>query len=489
VPPIRVSAVGRTTAPSPGTDRPRRSRSSQSWNRIERYGIFIAVGFLVGGRSFAYIGIAKLNLFIGEISLFLAFVHPRTRQAFHTAVEILRRPHRWHVLVWLLTLLLGLGFVEIGRGAANGEDVLTALKNLPFNYYPLLVLLGLWLGQKDRRLLERFAWALAVVNAVYGVSTVLFLSKLHVNLPGSSGLDSAGAVPLFSVNTGSAIAIIALLAFPLPLKWRKWTAVLLLANGFVMFAEQQRSELLGFAVGLFVLCLLKGNLRTFFKVGLVAVALLGVISVSGIQISGTQNRGGQVSLGGITGRLIAPFDPQLAYRLVGTRTSAYAGTVDWRTSWWSAIWRSAHQNIPTGVFGHGYGYPLQTLVRDVPAGTRTPHDIFFYALGYSGWVGVALFFGLWLYLIRQLCLSYRITGNPFGLAFACVAFGLGFFGNWFETPFGAVPTYFVVGMALAPIGGFSIPKLRRPRPGLTGVPGLGPLDTPTRTPEGAVSLH
>jgi hypothetical protein len=455
--------LGRSRPQGVETDSgPRRSDlASRRWRHIEGFVLFLAIGYLVDGRSFAYIGIAKLNLFIGELSLFLAVLGRATRRAFHDWVAILLRPHRWHGVMVLITLLLVLGFFSVARGVAHGDGALTTLKNLPFNYYVFFLILGLWIGQRSDRLLERFAWGLAVTNAVYGVPAVLILSKLHATIPGTGGLDG-GAVPIFSVGTASGMAILALLAFPLPVKWRKWTPVLLVGNGFVLLAQQQRSEWVGFLVGFFLFCLLKHRLKTFVASFLVTAAILGLIGLAGISISGSGSRGGQVSLAGITGRAIAPFDPTLATKLVGTQSAnAYASTKDWRTTWWTAIWKSSQQNATTAVFGHGYGYELRQLAPYVPPDTRTPHNVFFYALGYTGWLGVAIFFGLWAGLLSKLYKVFRVTGNPFGLAFVAVAFGLGLLGNWFETPFGAAPTYLVVGMALAPLGGFSVGGGRR----------------------------
>jgi hypothetical protein len=480
----------------------RRETGARERRRIERYALFVAVGYLVGWRSFAYVGIPALNLFIGEFSLFLAFVNRRTRQAFHTAVDILLNPGPWHGLVVVITLFLGLGVFEVVRGMVNGYPFLLALKNLPFNYYVILVVLGIWLGHKKARLLERLAWSLAVVNAVYGIPAVLFLTKLTFSIPGSKSVDTGGPTPVFSIGTASGMAILALLAFPLPARWRKWTPVLLVANGFVMFAEQQRAEWLGFALGLLVLCICKRRMRTFLATILAVVGLLAIIGVAGINIPGASGRGGQVSLAGVTGRIIAPVNPTAASQLTGN-SNVYAATVNWRTTWWSAIWKSSQQDLPTLSLGHGYGYELRQLAQYVPADTRTPHNVFFYALGYSGWIGVGLFCAVWYCLFGKMYRAFRLTGNPFGLAFAAVAFGLGLFGNWFETPYGAAPTYFVVGLVIGGLGPFSVDagsglrgRIRRPSRPISPVTGdatavegaLVPAVDQFRSPVGTPSI-
>jgi hypothetical protein len=438
--------------------------------RVERFALFVVVGYLVEWRSFAYIGIPSLNIFVGEVALGLAVLHPRTRQALYRAALVLTRPGRWHGLIVIITVFLVFGVIEVGSGVARGFNLLSALKGLPFNYYVVFVILGVWLGQQSRDLLQRFAWVFAVANAVYGLPAVLFLSKLSITFPGSRDVNGSGApVPVFSVGTGSGMAVIALLAFPLPPKWRKFTVPLLLVNAFVMLAEQQRAEWLGFATGLLVWTILTRRVRTFLAGMLAVVGLLAVISLFGLKIPGAPGRGGQVSPSAVLGRILAPVDPNLASHLVPNST-LYAATASWRTTWWHAIWRSSQQDLPTAMLGHGYGYELRSLAPYVPPDTRTPHDVFFYALGYTGWVGVTLFGLLWFTLITKLYRVFRLTGNAFGLAFVAVAFGLGLFGNWFETPYGAAPTYLVVGLALAPLSTFAPAGARGldPRRGFNG---------------------
>ena len=65
-------------------------------------------------------------------------------------------------------------------------------------------------------------------------------------------------------------------------------------------------------------------------------------------------------------------------------------------------------------------FPLVSLA---PAGgerlgeaIRTPHSVFYYALGYTGWVGVVLFGVLQFAIVRLLWRSYRLTGQAAGLA-------------------------------------------------------------------------
>ena len=71
----------------------------------------------------------------------------------------------------------------------------------------------------------------------------------------------------------------------------------------------------------------------------------------------------------------------------------YRGTITWRETWWRAIWANSQDNYHNLIIGPGYGFPLKKLVSylNQQGELRTPHNVFYYALGYTGWIGVVLF--------------------------------------------------------------------------------------------------
>ena len=81
---------------------------------------------------------------------------------------------------------------------------------------------------------------------------------------------------------------------------------------------------------------------------------------------------------------------------------SFSGTARWRSVWWDGIWRSVHETERTTLFGHGYGYPLHELGEAVDEDVRTPHNFFYFALGYGGWIGVLVLVLLQLVLVWQL---------------------------------------------------------------------------------------
>ena len=76
---------------------------------------------------------------------------------------------------------------------------------------------------------------------------------------------------------------------------------------------------------------------------------------------------------------------------------------------------------------------------------RTPHNIFYYALGYSGWLGVFFFFSLQAACGALVWRAYKLTGQSFGVALWASTLLTAFFGNAFETPTGAIPCYLTLG--------------------------------------------
>ena len=131
------------------------------------------------------------------------------------------------------------------------------------------------------------------------------------------------------------------------------------------------------------------------------------------------------------------------------------GTVYWRTHWWAAIRNEVSTDYKTTIFGPGYAlFPwlFDLAGRDTEMeGTRSPHSIFYFTLGYSGFVGVAIFFWLEISVILLLWRVYKVTGATFGLIFFIYTLIGAFFGNSIETPQGAIPLYLFCGMAIGPM--------------------------------------
>lgn len=402
---------------------------------------FLLLGYGFGGRTFAYVGLPPAKIFIGEVAL-AAFLFLNPRAILGRWVDALTKNMPLSSLAWVLLLFIFYGFGQVVRGVLDGYSPVTAAQNFVFNVYPLYLFLGIWAGTRHPELLRRLIRIMAWGSAIYGPLYLIVLSKINITLPGSD-------VPLFSQAGGASFTILSLLCFERNLS-PYWFPIG--ASAFMLLATQVRAEWLGFTLALLLWGLLKGKMDRVFMMGALVIALLAAGWVADVKLPSTAERGGAVSSREIVARGVAAISPEAAEDYTNNRNAAfYAGTITWRTRWWHAIWESVHESIPNTLFGHGYGYPLKDLVsylKDMDI--RTPHSVFYYALGYTGWVGVALFFGFQGVLVWLLWRAYKFTGQPIGLVFWVLTMSSAFFGNFFETPAGAISFYLFIGMMIVP---------------------------------------
>jgi hypothetical protein len=417
------------------------------WPRIAG---FLLTGYLTLGRSFAYLGIPPL--FIGEIVLgtFLFF---KPRVALGTWVASLLRGSPLNGVGLALLAFVAYGTWQVGRGVLGGFSIIDALKTFTFNYYTLYLFLGIWIGLQAPDFLPKLIRFVAWVNGVYGVIFLIALRHVEIYLPGFGAQD----VPLFAPPAGQVVVIVGLLCFERDLR-AVWFVLLL--NIMITLAWQVRAEWAGLAAAILVWGLLTGRLGRVFSMSVGAIALFGMLALADIQLPG---RNGAVSLSESLARVIAPIDLELA-KALSPKAKYHAGTAEWRELWWDGIWRSVNSNPKLQAFGHGYGFPLVNLAPadGYKASTRTPHSVFYYALGYTGWVGVFLFGFLQFAILRFLWRSYRLTGQAAGLAWWVMAMVRFSFEEGLETPMKAIPFYLMMGICMAPALQFNAARFVRP---------------------------
>ncbi|MGH9691181.1 MAG: O-antigen ligase family protein [Candidatus Acidiferrales bacterium] len=415
---------------------------------------FLIIGYCLMGRSFAYLGIPPLRIFIGEIVL-AAFLLAGPETARGSWVRLARRIQQLRPLVKFYSIFLLYGIIQVLRGIALGHPPLSAVRDLAFNYYPVFLLLGLWVGVRKPNFPPNLFRLLAWCNGIYGVAYILFLNRVNWTFPGVS--EQVAPVPIFGLPEFSFVILLGLLAYEPNLR-KVWH--LLALNAFVLLGMQIRAEWFGLAIGLFLWGWLTKNLKRMMAGGAVVILLLAVMFLVDFRMQGPESRGGgEISARDLIGRAVAPLDPDMASQY----TSSYqmdVGTAVWRTMWWVAIWQTVNQSLPTSLFGFGYGFPIGDLSPFIAPGDfiQTPHNVFFYALAYTGWVGVLLLALFQIELARLLWGAYRKTGQPCGiilwismLAFAC-------FTPFFEVPQGAIPFYLLIGA----VSGAVIPLKRAP---------------------------
>jgi hypothetical protein len=430
-----------------------------------RTGILVLIiGYVTLGRSFAYLGIPPLKIFVGELFL-LAFLLFRLRATIGEWISALLNPYgAIHNFSWAILLLLQYGVFETLRGISLGYSVLTALQNLVLNIYPVYFFIGVW-AARDSEFLPRLVRIQLWITAIYGPAYVLFLNQIPTVVPSSN-------VPVFGYN-GALLGILGAICFERNFV-RVWLPLML--NIFVMLALQVRSEWVSCFLSVGVWSILTGHTRRFVA-GLAFVAgVLALGYLADVRLPSPRGRGGELSSREIVIRAAAAIDP--AWAVEHSRSGAmYAGTISWRRIWWSSIWESTHAAPSTAAIGQGYGFRLGDLVPSLRGeDIRTPHNIFFYVLGYTGWFGVALFAVFLSSLLHLMWRTYRLTGQPFGIILWVAGVSSACFGNLFESPSGAIPFYLFMGMAAAPVVNRQFARAKRPviesRPRL--LPGMSP---------------
>jgi hypothetical protein len=408
----------------------------------------LLLGYLCMGRSFAYWGIPPIHLFVGEavLGLFLVFLmtSPRATAGWDAIGNPqLRRLKR---AFWIF---FAFGLFQVLRGIYIGHAPLLALRDLAFNYYSIYFVLGLWVGLNDPDYLAKFFRLAAWTNGIYGLLFVTFLSRVSWSFPAFT--EDGPVVPVFGQPSYSGLILLGLLSFEKDLR-RVWP--LLLLNTAVLLGMLIRAEWVALILGVVIWCWFKRDFKKVALVGSMVPLLLLLMYVTGFSIPGPETRGGTVSATELAARVIAPVNSDVAasYGSAEEDLHMYEGNAVWRTMYWLAIWNGVHENAGTSFLGLGYGYPLSDLLPDLIAETtRTPHNVFIYVLGYTGWIGVAIFASLQLQLFKLLRRAGSNQANPFGivsfgalLVFAC-------FTPFFETPQGAIPFYLLIGCACAPL--------------------------------------
>jgi hypothetical protein len=263
-------------------------------------------------------------------------------------------------------------------------------------------------------------------------------------MPGAEG------VPVFPQAGGGGFIILSILALERkPIKF--WLPLIVAA--IIMLAVQVRAEWLSIFVAFSIWGVLQKKMTKVISIAALVVVLLVVGFAADVNLPSPAERGGNISSREIVARGLSAINPELAQNYTDSRhTGFYAGTISWRTRWWTAIWDSVNESIPKSFIGNGYGFPLKDLVPYLKSQEiRTPHNIFFFALGYSGWIGVLLFFSLQISICAMLWRVFKLTGQSYGVAvWACDLVGA-FFGNTFESPMGAIPYYLTMGLMIGAV--------------------------------------
>ena len=415
--------------------------SSSRWSKTVAW---LILGYLCMSRSFSYLGIPQWHLFVGEIVLaYFLLYGPKTAGKRWPWVAM--KDPRVKRLKRLFVVLFLFGVFQVFRGIIEGQPPLTAARDLAFNYYPLYLFLGMWAGMRSTRFLPNLLRVLAWFNGLYGLAFILFLNNIDWTIPGVS--SEVSEVRFFGQPLASAIVLVALLAVEKDFR-SVWHVFLL--NFFVLLGMQIRGEWLAFGIALLLWAWMGKHLKRLAVAGAYLMLVLGLMYAVDLKLPGPESRGGgAISARALVGRALAPINVDVAAEYTSDYENAELTTI-WRTIWWARIWVLVHETTTRALLGFGYGFPLGDVVPYLEGQfIRTPHNFFFYTLGYTGWLGVALFLAFQAELARLVWSVWKQTGQPFGVLFWMTSLIFAFFTAFFEAPYGAIPFYLIIGCVIA----------------------------------------
>jgi hypothetical protein len=398
--------------------------------------LFLLASFVLGKAS-AYLGFA-----IGLLILFDSRV--LLRPWYHA---LTRRGEMLSGFSWALLLTLFYGVIQVIYGVLMGNPLPTALQLLVFNICPLYLFLGIWVGMRRPEIVRVYIRFTAWFAVIYVPIYILFLS--HVTLSLSAILPGSN-LDLFGPPGSGSATLIGLLAYE-PNLAPFWLPLLVLTG--LTIANQMRADWLGLGLALIIWGFGAKKMGRVLAFACLVCALLLIGFMADIRLPAIPGRGGEISARETVARAAASFDPQMAEDLGSSRSNAqfYYGTIYWRTQWWAQIREAVSENYRTLIFGLGYGYPLASLGASSreQSETRSPHNIFYFTLAYSGWVGVILFFWLQICMFSVLWQTFKATGQVYCLAYYASLFVGSFFGNFYETP-AALYLYLLMGFCIGP---------------------------------------
>jgi hypothetical protein len=404
-----------------------RLEKSDNWTKLS---IFLVYGSCFG-KAFSFVGIPVGALFVFS-----------TRALANRMYIALTRRDLLSGVSWALLLSIMYGICEVVYGILSGNKAATAFKILAFNLCPLYLFLGIWAGTRRPELMRRFIRFSAWFSVIYTSIYFLVLHNVKIVVPGTD-------IELFSRPGSGSDVLLGLLCFE-PKLYRFWLPIMVCS--FLTIANQIRADWLAFGIALVIWGAVTRKLGRVFSITAVLFALLLVGFIADIRLPALPGRGGEISTRETLARAIAGVDPEMAQEYTKNGGS-YAGTVQWRQTWWKAIREAVFENYRTLIFGLGYGYPLKELVPgDLKKSSITsPHNIFYFTLGYSGCIGVVLFYCLQASILSLLWRTYKETGQSFGFVSHIAMLVGAHFGNFLEAPQSAIPTYIITGWCIGPL--------------------------------------
>lgn len=412
---------------------------------------FLIAGYVIGNRGFAQImPVPGLPLLFGEAVL--------AAGAMFLVQTALRRelPFRLDTLNLVLLLLILLGVARMVFDFRRYG--LWALRDFATIYYIGFFFLAQHVGRAAR---ERRLLGAAFVGSCLVLPWVILLFQRHPDF--FLGQLVLNGTPIVFIKDDLAATFLFAGFFPLlappatPARGGTWRAA---GAGTVFLAGLwllSRAAMVGFVVA--AAFALAGRSRRILKVTAVAASLGLVVAAGAAALDDAPLR--QSRLYALYEHLASIADVQGRGAYEGTASIDSGDNNRFRLVWWRTIASRVLDENP--VFGLGFGYDLSRdfvstyeLIGD-DFNTRSPHNILFTILGRMGFVGLALFLGLFAAMTARTLAAARAArrrteGGERALALWCACWVIlvsACFGVVLEGPMGAVVFWILLGLASA----------------------------------------
>jgi O-Antigen ligase len=443
--PRRLPPLQPALRPLPGVGAQR-----STLHMVPLWAILIA-GYSTFGRSFAYLGVPPV--FIGELYIAWWMLFGPTNWLSEFVDDCLH----FKLLPTMILLNIVWGLFDVIRPVLEGRPPFDAVRTFAFNYYPILLPIGIEIGRRITfGTFIKFWKNYSLYFVGYSVFLMVGGDNLALTLPWRAD------IPLFNVPAMAGFVGVGTLALWPHLERWKWRWIVLALSTVPVFTSPGRGTFLALILGLAIVGLWAP--KRLVLIGCASIGILGLMFLLSTFMPAQKGRATTMDPIVNIARVRATFDPKGAYLMMlhdhyaqeAQNMLIAQGTAQWRETIWTNAIRSL--NNGTLIFaGQGHGASVQSLTPDNQE-LHTPHNFVIYALYYTGAIGLTIFCLMILGLLLATQKVPEPTLRAMLLAQVLIMCLMAAVGNMFETPIAAVPFYLIAGIGLG-IRDFSMPSL------------------------------
>jgi hypothetical protein len=319
------------------------------------------------------------------------------------------------------------------------------------------IFIGFWLASDPRFLPIFVPWFRHTLTfAAFYILLYPFQDTLVVFSPVITSVSGYPSPLFFSYTNATSVGVTAachmIVSNSGPQLYRTLTTAAIVMV-LIVFVQ---ARLVYLQLGLLILIISFVNPERLSSFGVMALTTVGLVSVfllSGIQLPGRLGTTFTLDF------LVHHFAAIWGGGTENGATVAAAEGVDLRLGWWIKIHNDLQRDLPTWIFGLGYGNPLTSFRGPSDDVVREPHNSFFSIYGRLGVFGIVNFLlaqiTVLVTTIRLIILTRRnglIELHAVAITILCflgvhLLYSSGEGG--FEVSFAAVPYYFLAGVAIA----------------------------------------